>query len=519
MLTDLSTLCPENSSIEADICIVGGGTSGLFLAQRLLGSGLKVVLLEEGDMNAKSPIELNKEILQTANHYKGASSGRSFGLGGTSVLWGGQLIPPTDNDLTSRDYIGMPALPLNWKTLRLHYDNVLQIFGLDRLYEGNGLLPKKIGLDPSSFEERWSRWIPFRFRNQFKAFGPKLLSDANTQILVNAKVVELNYQKQVIESLTVKSKRGCKIILRAKNVVFAAGAIETTRLLLELDEKYNGLIKKTGGPLGEYFCDHISMTVGEFRIKNHNEFTKIMSPVFVNGYMQSRRFETTAGMQRRNGVASSFAHVFFKTNKPSVLNLLRDIFRWKQGKIDKLMIWSYFTPKFFCELFAVFWYRLVKKTLWQPKDVMAFLQIDVEQVPEPLSAISLNSKKDRDERKLVSLNWQISDEDRTNIKVTTKTFVDRWYEANLDNIAEIKIFDIDDTSESERLYDVYHPVGTIRMGDCPQSSVVNQNLRVWGVENLWVSSTAVFPTTGSANPGLIHLALTDRLSTTLRQNS
>ena len=50
------------------------------------------------------------------------------------------------------------------------------------------------------------------------------------------------------------------------------------------------------------------------------------------------------------------------------------------------------------------------------------------------------------------------------------------------------------------------------MGSLKSDSVVDRNLRLWETENCYVSTTAVFPTAGSANPGMTHLALTARLS-------
>ena len=62
-----------------------------------------------------------------------------------------------------------------------------------------------------------------------------------------------------------------------------------------------------------------------------------------------------------------------------------------------------------------------------------------------------------------------------------------------------------------------YPTGTIRMGRTPADSVVNSDLRLWALENCYVSTTAVFPTAGSANPGFTHLALTARLAEHLAQ--
>ena len=57
-----------------------------------------------------------------------------------------------------------------------------------------------------------------------------------------------------------------------------------------------------------------------------------------------------------------------------------------------------------------------------------------------------------------------------------------------------------------------HAASTCRMGTSPSNSVVDENLRVHGVENLWVCSNAVFPTGGAINPTLTLVALSIRLA-------
>ena len=57
-----------------------------------------------------------------------------------------------------------------------------------------------------------------------------------------------------------------------------------------------------------------------------------------------------------------------------------------------------------------------------------------------------------------------------------------------------------------------HAASTCRMGNSPSNSVVDENLLVHGVENLWVCSNAVFPTGGAVNPTLTLVALSIRLA-------
>lgn len=58
----------------------------------------------------------------------------------------------------------------------------------------------------------------------------------------------------------------------------------------------------------------------------------------------------------------------------------------------------------------------------------------------------------------------------------------------------------------------YHEAGTLRMGDDPEDSAVDADLRFHGVTNAYVSDMAVLPTCGSANPVQPGVALARRLA-------
>lgn len=62
------------------------------------------------------------------------------------------------------------------------------------------------------------------------------------------------------------------------------------------------------------------------------------------------------------------------------------------------------------------------------------------------------------------------------------------------------------------MIDTYHPMGGLRMGVDPATSVVDIDLKVHGLANLHVASCAVFPAGGSSNPTFTMMALTMRLA-------
>jgi choline dehydrogenase-like flavoprotein len=64
----------------------------------------------------------------------------------------------------------------------------------------------------------------------------------------------------------------------------------------------------------------------------------------------------------------------------------------------------------------------------------------------------------------------------------------------------------------EQATDGYHQLGLTRMGTDPRQSIVDPDCRVHGVENLFIASGSVFPTSGQGNPTLLTAALAVRLA-------
>jgi choline dehydrogenase-like flavoprotein len=61
-----------------------------------------------------------------------------------------------------------------------------------------------------------------------------------------------------------------------------------------------------------------------------------------------------------------------------------------------------------------------------------------------------------------------------------------------------------------------HPMGTTRMSASPATGVVDANCRTFGLDNVFVASSSVFPRGGWSNPTLTIVALAARLADYLR---
>jgi choline dehydrogenase-like flavoprotein len=62
-----------------------------------------------------------------------------------------------------------------------------------------------------------------------------------------------------------------------------------------------------------------------------------------------------------------------------------------------------------------------------------------------------------------------------------------------------------------------HHIGTTRMAADARAGVVDRDCRVFGVQNLFIAGSAVFPTSGWSNPTLTLLALGYRLADELKR--
>src|SRR6201994_4304533 len=94
-LAQLDSSATGSDLLRAPICIIGGGIAGLTLAYKLVTLGHEVILLEAGGHTPES----FRTVEQAGHPHPGTSEARPCGLGGTSLTWGGQLLPFPDETI------------------------------------------------------------------------------------------------------------------------------------------------------------------------------------------------------------------------------------------------------------------------------------------------------------------------------------------------------------------------------------------------------------------------------------
>jgi choline dehydrogenase-like flavoprotein len=298
--------------------------------------------------------------------------------------------------------------------------------------------------------------------------------------------------------------RNCnEIEVTADNFVIAAGAIESARILLEIMESAPQPVLRPTATVGCYLADHLSAPIAEVAQGSLGQAISLFAPRFSGSWMRSFRFLEKNPAQ---SAPRAFAHFIFP-NQSKGYELAREVLGAVQGRrMPSISLAS--TLSGLGDVARLAFSRFVMSVLYIPARTPVHLQLDMEQAAVLANHVCLVDQKDAYGRRVASIHWQISDGDVASMTETAGRFLAKWPGARTGlPVLQAKAIGSDGTKP----YDAYHPVGTCRMG-IDAEAVVDHKLRVWGVQNLWVSSTGVLPSAGTANPTFTMLCLTHALA-------
>jgi hypothetical protein len=494
------------ADVECDICIVGAGAAGIFLATRLALAGADVILIEAGGLRCLPPDEAGFDAKFPASPYPGATLGRSMGVGGATSRWGGLLVPHSSADLRFSEPLQSGTWEHIVETVKKHGDSVLNTLGLRQGGQFESFSQEALGemfpaLESVGLKPIASLFLPFRNKNM--AF---LLRKADKlKVFYHAVVTGFEIKPgaggQLVRRVNVTSSSGRMCGVQARRIVVAAGAIETTRLLLELQEQTDVFVCRPKSSLGHFLGDHLSITIADVPTDVAGQVIQAFGPRFAGGWMRSFRFLEHTDYTE---IPRSFSHFIFNIDNEGFYLAKEVLSSMQQRRVP--CVSTYAILKGLSGIMALCVKRYLYRRLYMPSNTSVHLQLDVEQLPHVGNSIFLGQERDHLGRLIPNICWAISEQDMERIHNTAKRVLERWRRAGLPALVDRKM----DWNNSKP-HDAYHPVGTCRMGR-DEAAVVDEKLKVWGLDNLWLTSTAVFPTAGTANPTFSLLCLTEALA-------
>ncbi len=153
--------------------------------------------------------------------------------------------------------------------------------------------------------------------------------------------------------------------------------------------------------------------------------------------------------------------------------------------------------------------------LLQPRPLITEVKIQtiVEAEPNRDSRVTLSTQKDFLGMNRVVVNWQVTELVKRTFDCTVALIADELKRSDVANV------ELDETLEGKpwpaQLEGTWHHMGTTRMHDSDKEGVVDRNLKIHGMSNLYVVGSSVFPAVGANFPTITIAALTLRLASHL----
>jgi len=522
-----------------DLCVVGTGPVGMALALEMDRRGRRVLLLEAGgaERSADGAEASRAEIVDPKRHaHMEIAVVRA--LGGTSWTWGGRCVSFDEVDWKTRGFVADAEWPISGEEVRRYYRRAAEILlcGSDAFWVPyRQTLTNGLTLDGV---ERWSR-TP-QLMQEYRV--PMLQSEA-IALCLNSTVTELqlNPDGTAVEALRVATPQGMRRV-RARRVVLAMGGVETTRLLLHTQRQWPTLFGGTDGPLGRFYMGHISGKIASIQMEDRGSIEDLDFKLDSCGAYFRRRFALTAEMQMAHGLLNT---AFWPDNPPlydpahssGVLSavflalafppagrrLLPEAIRLAHTGPRPYRIAEHLRnallglPRGVSDMTRIVNERFVKKPrkpgfLVPNRGGRYALHYHAEQVPQAESRITLGNEADRFGVPRAVIDLRFCDQDVDSV-IHSHQVLDQALRAN--RIGRLEYW-YPAEQLAERVYaqasDGFHQAGTTRMGLEAESSVVDAELRVHGLKNLFVASSSVFVTAGQANSTLLAVALAVRLA-------
>lgn len=511
------------AAIDADICIAGGGAAGLTLARRLGGLGRKVLVVESGGLDYEARVQSLSAGTSSGQPYYDLDHVNLRMLGGTMPIWGGRCAALDPIDFERRPWIAHSGWPFGPAELEPYYRHAAQLLGIAPPDEGRQGLLRRLPLlaDLDRGDLRVGAWSFDDRSDRFRSLDD-LTRHPHICLLTHATALSLDMtgDRRSIGSLTVGDVEGRRGVVRARFFVLALGGLETPRLMLNSDQAAAHGVGNARGLVGRFFMEHPHARGGRVETRavwpllqafgrSHRAGGSRAAALLTLSPEAQRRRQTlnaacTLGARQPAAARQAWAMRAYGHLKhdlsPSAVN--RRL--WRGLKTTAVRLHEWVDP-------------LRPWLLVQAGRRELAVILRAEQAPNPESRVRLGGQRDALGQRRIDLDWRLSDLDKHSVRVLVEALDTGLRRRGLGTVVAADWLDDpailwrSDPTISAHPIGGYHHMGTARMGLDASDSVVDADGRVHGLENLYVAGSAVFPTSGWANPTFTILALSLRL--------
>ncbi len=487
---------------KTHICVVGTGIGGGSLIEALAMSGLfRITIVEAGNTKRSSNELVNHEMV---GRPFGVRTTRAIQVGGTSNLWHGVLAPLAPDDFEAKDYVAYSGWPISYKDIEPYYKRAAKTLGLGSFdYYNVARLPHIIEkhLTDISFNREYLESKIFQQPTPPKNFKNAMLDLDRTSkditLLQEHVALKLVHSSGRVSKLLVGIPDGNTKYIEADVFVLAAGALETPRILLNSNIDNDNI--------GKYLMDHPMGNLCQINFKKPKR-----APLYSDMKL-SKLQKIKSGLVLKKNIREKFQllnHCFYL--RPSFVKgidnesekIKLSLLAFRDGKITLPDIWN------FCKNFNVIRQILTYKLSLNVKFKYADLFFVTEQRPNPNSRVTLSNLSDKWGYPIARVDWQVMQEDIDEIRTWNEFLRTKLLpQSEYDFTHKLSDFNWEETYTS-----AIHHIGTARMSESKSEGVVDKNLKVHGLNNLYICDGSVFCTSGNVNSSFTISALATRLA-------
>jgi choline dehydrogenase-like flavoprotein len=536
----------DRTPSDTEVCIVGSGPAGALTAYSLARRGHDVLVLEAGERLERADHHRRMEMwlrpnfdrdafwrederdafTSTGDIYARLNETRLKAVGGTSVHWDANTprLHPKDFEMQSRYGLGRDW-PISYDDLRPYYARAEREMGVSGVDDNPYGPPRTAPYPQEGFPPSYSDSLfaeacdslgismatqpkainsePYDGRSKCLGYGVcnacpsgakytaevhvRKAEEHGARIVDQAQVLRLENDAdgETVESVLYATPDGTTHRQAADQFVLACGGIETPRLLLLSDSsQYPDGLANSSGAVGRYLMDHPSVTTNavleEPTQQNNVGWVSSRSDQFYDpGAAGPGSFHLTFDNTARSVSGGA------QSRKPASTRLLGAV-----------------TSPTLSALADVATDPLNETSLGDSLELPTTdgppypvsIRGAGEMLPRAENRVTLDrSKTDNHGRPVPSI--ELSD------GAHAQRTMDHCLEVQADIMAELGAEITSVSTLSDRPMSTHH-MGTTRMGTDPEASVVDAQCRTHDLENLWVASSSVFPTSGANNPTL-----------------
>ncbi len=535
--------------LDADIAVVGAGPAGIVVALELGRAGHRVLLLESGsDAFDAATQSLGDSEGSDPLHVPMSLTTRRQ-IGGASNLWGGRCVPFDPIDFAARTIAGEDSRwPVSYAEIESYFPRACawclcgeSVFDARQVPElaGRALVPGfPEGHVSATALERWS--LPTNFRRQYLA---ELERCRSVTLVTNLTCTEIvcDADNSRVLYLCARDRAGRTLRITARRHVLACGGLETTRLLFASNRRHANGLGNHSDHLGRWYMAHVESRIARVRFTTAPGATIYGHERDRAGVYVRRRMTFSADFLEQQGLPNvamwlvnpdiadpahgsgvlSFAYLMLASpiGQRFVAEGIRQAHIKSAGEVavgsHLLNVVRDLGP---AACFALtFGYR---RYLKPGRKVPGFfvrsaantypLLYHGEHLPHRESRVEPTSECDALGMPRLRTRLRFDELDVGSVARAHQHLDEALRTSGIGRVEYL--YEDLGAAVREQLFGGYHQAGTTRMSARPQDGVVDSQLAVHGLRDLFVASSSTFVTSGQANSTFMIVAFALRLA-------